>query len=109
LIARRCHLHPLLDPGVELISGDVLGGNGPCVGPVAGKRIGKREILALYLSLAPYGNQIHGAERASRAYFGCPARSFATRQSSTAPAASEPSLGRESAISAASGGSAGRM
>ena len=36
-------------------------------------RLSKREILALYLSLAPYGNQIHGAERASRAYFGCPA------------------------------------
>ncbi|MGE5814991.1 MAG: penicillin-binding protein 1C [Acidobacteriota bacterium] len=32
-------------------------------------RLSKREILALYLSLAPYGNQIAGAERASRAYF----------------------------------------
>ena len=30
----------------------------------------KREILALYLNLAPYGNQLVGAERASRAYFG---------------------------------------
>jgi penicillin-binding protein 1C len=30
----------------------------------------KSEILALYLNLAPYGNQIQGAERASRAYFG---------------------------------------
>jgi len=30
----------------------------------------KNEILALYLNLAPYGNQIQGAERASRAYFG---------------------------------------
>lgn len=30
----------------------------------------KREILALYLNLAPYGNQLTGIERASRAYFG---------------------------------------
>ncbi len=36
-------------------------------------RLSKREILTLYLNLAPYGNQIHGAERASRAYFGSPA------------------------------------
>jgi penicillin-binding protein 1C len=33
-------------------------------------RFTKREILALYLTLAPYGNQVLGAERASRAYFG---------------------------------------
>ena len=33
-------------------------------------RFTKREILALYLSLAGYGNQIAGVERASRAYFG---------------------------------------
>jgi penicillin-binding protein 1C len=33
-------------------------------------RLGKREILAMYLSLASYGNQIAGAERASQAYFG---------------------------------------
>jgi len=36
-------------------------------------RLSKLEILALYLNLAPYGNQITGAERASRAYFGIPA------------------------------------
>ena len=30
----------------------------------------KREILAMYLNLASYGNQMVGAERASRAYFG---------------------------------------
>ena len=36
-------------------------------------RYSKREILALYMSLAAYGNQVVGAERASRAYFGCPA------------------------------------
>jgi penicillin-binding protein 1C len=34
------------------------------------RRLGKDEILALYLNLAPYGNQIDGAERAARAYFG---------------------------------------
>ena len=33
-------------------------------------RLSKNEILALYLSLAPYGNQLEGAARASRAYFG---------------------------------------
>jgi penicillin-binding protein 1C len=33
-------------------------------------RLSKREILALYLNLAPYGNQLIGADRASRAYFG---------------------------------------
>lgn len=31
----------------------------------------KEEILALYLNLAPYGNQMIGVSRASRAYFGC--------------------------------------
>ncbi|HUP60353.1 MAG TPA: penicillin-binding protein 1C [Thermoanaerobaculia bacterium] len=34
-------------------------------------RYTKREILAMYLNLAPYGNRITGAARASRAYFGC--------------------------------------
>ena len=34
-------------------------------------RYSKREILALYLNLAPYGNRINGVSRASRAYFGC--------------------------------------
>jgi penicillin-binding protein 1C len=33
-------------------------------------RLSKREILALYLNLAPYGNQISGAGRAAQAYFG---------------------------------------
>jgi penicillin-binding protein 1C len=33
-------------------------------------RFSKREILAMYLNLASYGNQLTGAERASRAYFG---------------------------------------
>jgi penicillin-binding protein 1C len=34
------------------------------------RRFTKREILALYLNLAPYGNRINGVARASRAYFG---------------------------------------
>jgi penicillin-binding protein 1C len=33
-------------------------------------RLSKDEILALYLNLAPYGNQIEGAARAAVAYFG---------------------------------------
>lgn len=33
-------------------------------------RCSKRDILAMYLNLASYGNQVVGAERASRAYFG---------------------------------------
>ncbi len=33
-------------------------------------RFTKREILTFYLNLAPYGNQIAGAERAAQAYFG---------------------------------------
>jgi penicillin-binding protein 1C len=33
-------------------------------------RLDKREILALYLNLASYGNQTSGFERASQAYFG---------------------------------------
>ncbi len=36
-------------------------------------RFTKREILAMYLNLAAYGNQVVGAERASLAYFGRPA------------------------------------
>ncbi len=35
-------------------------------------RLSKGDILALYLNLAPYGNQIQGAQRAARAYFGRP-------------------------------------
>jgi len=37
-------------------------------------RLTKAEILALYVNLAPYGNQIEGAERAAQAYFGRSAR-----------------------------------
>jgi penicillin-binding protein 1C len=43
-------------------------------------RLAKRDILALYLNLAPYGNQIAGAERASRAYFGTPASQLTPAQ-----------------------------
>jgi penicillin-binding protein 1C len=34
------------------------------------QRFTKRELLTMYLNLAPYGNRITGAARASRAYFG---------------------------------------
>jgi penicillin-binding protein 1C len=44
------------------------------------RRLDKQHILALYLNLAPYGNQFVGAERASRGYFGCPAASLTPAQ-----------------------------
>ncbi|HEX9164196.1 MAG TPA: penicillin-binding protein 1C [Thermoanaerobaculia bacterium] len=34
-------------------------------------RYSKADILAMYLSLAPYGNRVSGVTRASRTYFGC--------------------------------------
>jgi penicillin-binding protein 1C len=37
-------------------------------------RFSKREILAMYLNRASYGNQIAGVERASHAYFGRPSK-----------------------------------
>ena len=43
-------------------------------------QLSKREILALYLSLAPYGNQIVGVERASHAYFGTSASQLTVAQ-----------------------------
>jgi penicillin-binding protein 1C len=43
-------------------------------------RLSKREILALYLNIAPYGNQIAGAERAGRGYFGMPASQLTVAQ-----------------------------
>ena len=43
-------------------------------------RLSKREILALYLNLAPYGNRITGAARASRAYFGAPPENLTNAQ-----------------------------
>lgn len=42
--------------------------------------LSKREILAMYLNLASYGNQISGLERASRAYFGVAARMLTPAQ-----------------------------
>ena len=44
-------------------------------------RFTKREILAMYLNLAAYGNQMVGAERASRAYFGREASMLTPAQS----------------------------
>lgn len=44
------------------------------------QRFSKREVLALYLNLASYGNQVVGAERASQAYFGCPASMLTAAQ-----------------------------
>jgi penicillin-binding protein 1C len=43
-------------------------------------RLSKREILALYLSVAPYGNQLQGAEAASRAYFDTSAENLTPAQ-----------------------------
>ena len=44
-------------------------------------RLSKREILALYLNLAPYGNQFIGARRAARGYFGREPSSLTVAQS----------------------------
>ncbi len=43
-------------------------------------RLGKRSILALYLNLAPYGNQYLGAQAASLGYFGVSASSLTPAQ-----------------------------
>jgi penicillin-binding protein 1C len=43
-------------------------------------RFTKRELLAMYLNLAPYGNQYFGAERASRGYFGVSASQLTPAQ-----------------------------
>jgi penicillin-binding protein 1C len=43
-------------------------------------RLDKREILALYLNLASYGNRIVGAERASQVYFGRSTRALTPAQ-----------------------------
>jgi penicillin-binding protein 1C len=43
-------------------------------------RLTKREILAAYLNLASYGNQVAGLERASRAYFGVEPRMLTAAQ-----------------------------
>ncbi len=43
-------------------------------------RLAKKEILALYLNLAPYGNQYAGVESAAMGYFGCPAANLTAAQ-----------------------------
>jgi len=43
-------------------------------------RLSKRQVLALYLNLAPYGNQYVGAEAAARGYFGAPVASLTPAQ-----------------------------
>ena len=43
-------------------------------------RYSKNEILAMYLTLAPYGNRITGITRASRTYFGCDAQQLTMAQ-----------------------------
>ncbi|OYW06086.1 MAG: hypothetical protein B7X11_01330, partial [Acidobacteria bacterium 37-65-4] len=43
-------------------------------------RLSKLEILALYLNVAPYGNQYEGAQAASMGYFGCPASNLTPAQ-----------------------------
>ena len=43
-------------------------------------QLSKREILALYLNVAPYGNQLQGAEAASRAYFDTAAENLTPAQ-----------------------------
>ena len=48
--------------------------------------LSKEEILAIYLNVAPYGNQYAGAEAASRGYFGCPAQNLTPAQAAWRPA-----------------------
>ena len=45
------------------------------------RRYSKRAILAMYVNLAPYGNQIRGIARASRRYFGCAPEDLTPAQS----------------------------
>jgi penicillin-binding protein 1C len=68
-------------------------------------RLDKREILAMYLNLAGYGNQISGAERASRAYFGIsvpmltPAQAALLAGLPQRPSGFNPYRNREAAVS----------
>ncbi|MEW6364959.1 MAG: penicillin-binding protein 1C [Acidobacteriota bacterium] len=43
-------------------------------------RFSKNEIMAMYLNLAPYGNQYAGVEAASQGYFGCSAATLTPAQ-----------------------------
>jgi penicillin-binding protein 1C len=68
-------------------------------------RFDKREIMAMYLNLAGYGNQISGAERASRAYFGTAAAMLTPAQAAflaglpQRPSGFNPYRNRDAAIS----------
>jgi penicillin-binding protein 1C len=68
-------------------------------------RFDKREIMAMYLNLAGYGNQISGAERASRAYFGIAAAMLTPAQAAflaglpQRPTGFNPYRNRDAAIS----------
>lgn len=44
------------------------------------RRYTKRALLAAYVNLAPYGNQIRGIARASRRYFGCSSEDLTVAQ-----------------------------
>ncbi len=67
-------------------------------------RLSKREILALYLNMAPYGNQYVGIERASEGYFGvAPANLTAAQAAFLAglprkPSAFDPWLHRDASM-----------
>jgi len=68
-------------------------------------RFTKDEILAMYLNLAGYGNQIAGAERASRAYFGTTAARLTPSQAAflaalpQRPSSFNPYRSRDAAVS----------
>lgn len=68
-------------------------------------RLTKRELLAMYLNLAGYGNQIVGVERAARAYFGTPASMLTPAQAAflaglpQRPSGFNPYRSREAALS----------
>ena len=68
-------------------------------------RFSKRELLAMYLNLAGYGNQINGVERASQAYFNRPASMLTSAQAAflaglpQRPTGFNPFRSREAAIS----------
>lgn len=68
-------------------------------------RFSKRELLALYLNLAGYGNQITGVERASQVYFNRPAAMLTTAQAAflaglpQRPSGFNPFRSREAALS----------
>ena len=67
-------------------------------------RLSKDQILALYLSLAPYGNQIAGATRAAQIYFGVEPRMLTPAQAAflaalpQRPSAYNPYRDRDSAL-----------